>query len=121
MTLLDRFGLEGKAALVVGGGYGIGRETSLLLAQAGARVAVADLDPVRAANVADEVGGVAVVGDVTDPAGARKVVDDATRGSVASTGSRTSSVWRRSSRTSSPSTPRSGSTTSTSTSSTTST
>jgi len=77
MTLLDRFGLEGKAALVVGGGYGIGRETSLLLAQAGARVAVADLDPVRAANVADEVGGVAVVGDVTDPDGARKVVDDA--------------------------------------------
>ena len=41
------------------------------------RVAVADLDPVRAASVADEVGGVAVVGDVTDPAGARKVVDDA--------------------------------------------
>jgi NAD(P)-dependent dehydrogenase (short-subunit alcohol dehydrogenase family) len=77
MTLLDRFGLEGKPTLVVGGGYGIGRETSLLLADAGARVAVADIDPERAAAVADEVGGVAVVGDVTDPDGARKVVDDA--------------------------------------------
>jgi NAD(P)-dependent dehydrogenase (short-subunit alcohol dehydrogenase family) len=77
MTLLDRFGLEGKAALVVGGGYGIGRETALLLAEAGARVAVADVDPERAAGVAEEVNGVAVVGDVTEPDGARHVVDEA--------------------------------------------
>ena len=77
MTLIDRFGLEGKAALVVGGGYGIGRETSLLLAEAGARVAVADVDGDRAAHVAEEVNGVAVVGDVTDPDGARQVVDTA--------------------------------------------
>ncbi len=77
MTLLDRFGLDGKAALVVGGGYGIGRETSLLLAEAGARVAVADLDPERAAAVASEIDGVAVVGDVTEPNGAQRVVDDA--------------------------------------------
>jgi len=77
MTLLGRFGLEGKAVLVVGGGYGIGRETSLLLAEAGARVAVADIDPERAASVAEEVHGVAVVGDVTAPAGAQHVVDEA--------------------------------------------
>jgi NAD(P)-dependent dehydrogenase (short-subunit alcohol dehydrogenase family) len=77
MTLLERFGLEGKAALVVGGGYGIGRETSLLLAEAGARVAVADIDPDRAASVAGEVNGVAIVGDVTGPDGARHVIDDA--------------------------------------------
>jgi NAD(P)-dependent dehydrogenase (short-subunit alcohol dehydrogenase family) len=77
MTLIDRFGLDGKPALVVGGGYGIGRATALLLAEAGARVAVADLDADRAAAVADEVGGVPVVGDVTDPDGARRVVDAA--------------------------------------------
>lgn len=77
MTLLERFGLEGKPTLVVGGGYGIGRATSLLLAEAGARVAVADLDPERAARVAEEVGGVAVVGDVTQPGGAQHVVDTA--------------------------------------------
>jgi NAD(P)-dependent dehydrogenase (short-subunit alcohol dehydrogenase family) len=77
MTLVERFGLDGKAALVVGGGYGIGRETSLLLAEAGARVAVADIDPERAASVADEVNGVAIVGDVTTADGARQVVDDA--------------------------------------------
>ena len=77
MTLVERFGLDGKAALVVGGGYGIGRETSLLLAEAGARVAVADIDPERAASVADEVNGVAIVGDVTGQNGAQQVVDDA--------------------------------------------
>jgi 3-oxoacyl-[acyl-carrier protein] reductase len=77
MTLLGRFGLEGRAALVVGGGNGIGRETSLLLAEAGARVAVADIDPERAARVANEVNGVAIVGDVTEPDTARQMVDAA--------------------------------------------
>jgi 3-oxoacyl-[acyl-carrier protein] reductase len=77
MTLVDRFGLEDRAALVVGGGYGIGRATARLLADAGARVAVADLDAERASGVAAEVGGVPVVGDVTDPAGAQRVVDEA--------------------------------------------
>lgn len=77
MTLLERFGLEGKGALVVGGGYGIGRATALLLADAGARVAVADVDAARAASVAREVGGIPVVGDVTDAEGAQQVVDAA--------------------------------------------
>ncbi|HEX8057588.1 MAG TPA: SDR family NAD(P)-dependent oxidoreductase [Novosphingobium sp.] len=71
------FGLEGEPALVVGGGYGSGRETALLLAEAGARVAVADIDRERAEAVAKEVGGVAVVGDVTDPDGAAAMVDQA--------------------------------------------
>ena len=73
----DVWGLDGKPSLVVGGGSGIGRETAKLLAAVGARVAVADLDPDRAAEVAKEVGGVAISGDVTDPAGAQRVVDEA--------------------------------------------
>jgi NAD(P)-dependent dehydrogenase (short-subunit alcohol dehydrogenase family) len=73
----DVFGLDGKPALVVGGGSGIGRATALLLASAGAAVAVADLDADRAAEVAKEVDGVAITGDVTDPAGAQRVVDEA--------------------------------------------
>jgi NAD(P)-dependent dehydrogenase (short-subunit alcohol dehydrogenase family) len=71
------FGLEGEPALVVGGGYGSGRETALLLAEAGARVAIADIDRDRAHAVAGEIGGVAVVGDVTDPVAATAMVDEA--------------------------------------------
>jgi NAD(P)-dependent dehydrogenase (short-subunit alcohol dehydrogenase family) len=73
----DVFGLEGEAALVVGGGYGSGRELALLLARAGARVAVGDRDEGRARAVAEEVGGVALVGDITTEAGARAIVDGA--------------------------------------------
>ena len=72
--MTDLLGLSGEPALVVGGGSGIGRAAANLLAAAGARVAVADLDGDRAKEVAAEVGGHAVVGDVTDDAGATKVV-----------------------------------------------
>jgi 3-oxoacyl-[acyl-carrier protein] reductase len=69
------FGLAGHKALVVGGGYGHGRLTAHLLHEAGADVAVADIDAARAANVAGEVGGHAITGDVTDPDEARRIVD----------------------------------------------
>jgi NAD(P)-dependent dehydrogenase (short-subunit alcohol dehydrogenase family) len=46
--------LDGKVALVTGGGSGIGRGTALALAAAGAHVAVADIDRERAMAVADE-------------------------------------------------------------------
>jgi NAD(P)-dependent dehydrogenase (short-subunit alcohol dehydrogenase family) len=67
--MTDVFGLRDKPALVIGGGAGIGRATTLLLADVGARVAVADVDAERAAAVAAEVEakgtrGVAVPGDV---------------------------------------------------------
>lgn len=85
MTDARLLGLEGKPTLVVGGGSGIGRATTLLLAAAGAHVAVADLDGSRAAEVRDEVtaaGGkaVSVAGDVTTPEGATAVVGEAHEG-----------------------------------------
>ena len=68
---------EDQPTLVVGGGYGIGRATALMLAQAGARVAVADIIGERARGVADEIGGHAIVADVTAEDGARAIVDEA--------------------------------------------
>jgi 3-oxoacyl-[acyl-carrier protein] reductase/2-hydroxycyclohexanecarboxyl-CoA dehydrogenase len=73
----DLFGLQDAAALVVGGGYGSGRLTALYLARAGARLAIADIDPDRAHAVASEVDGHAIVGDVTSEDGANAVVDEA--------------------------------------------
>jgi NAD(P)-dependent dehydrogenase (short-subunit alcohol dehydrogenase family) len=75
-------GLQGKAALVVGGGFGIGRASALLLGRAGADVAVADLDKDRAVAVAGElealgVRSAATTGDITDRAQAEAVVRDA--------------------------------------------
>jgi len=55
--------LRGKSAIVTGGGRGIGRETALLLARAGACLTIADLDEASAKQVVDEIrtnGGVAV-------------------------------------------------------------
>ncbi|HLG92393.1 MAG TPA: SDR family NAD(P)-dependent oxidoreductase [Acidimicrobiales bacterium] len=58
--------LEGHKAVVTGGGSGIGRATCRRMAEEGAAVAVLDLDASRAAQVADEVGGLALPVDVTD-------------------------------------------------------
>jgi NAD(P)-dependent dehydrogenase (short-subunit alcohol dehydrogenase family) len=62
--------LSGKSAIVTGGGRGIGRETALLLAQASARVTIADMDEASAQRVVEEIrakGGAAIAArtDVT--------------------------------------------------------
>ena len=56
--------ISGAAAIVTGGGSGLGRATAEALAGRGARVAVADLNPAAAEEVAKAIGGVAVVCDV---------------------------------------------------------
>ena len=78
----DVLGLAGRAALVVGGGSGIGHATAVMLGRVGANVAVADLDAERAKHVSDEIAAlgvlsVAIAGDVTDEAEAHRVVDAA--------------------------------------------
>ena len=47
--------VEGKVAVVTGGGLGIGRAASLLLAQEGARVAVVDVQDREGERVAEEI------------------------------------------------------------------
>jgi NAD(P)-dependent dehydrogenase (short-subunit alcohol dehydrogenase family) len=62
--------LSGVAAIVTGGGSGLGRATAEALAAKGAQVAVFDLNPAAAEEAAKAIGGVAVVGDVADEASA---------------------------------------------------
>lgn len=59
--------LDGRVALVTGGGSGIGRATAQLLAARGMRVCVVDIDEASAGTVADEIGGLARGCDVSDP------------------------------------------------------
>lgn len=54
--MLPEFNLEGKRALCVGAGRGIGKGVALVLAEAGADVAVASMNPANAKAVADLVG-----------------------------------------------------------------
>ena len=62
--------LSGAAAIVTGGGSGLGRATAEALAAKGARVAVFDLNPAAAEEAAKAIGGLAVVCDVADEASA---------------------------------------------------
>jgi 2-hydroxycyclohexanecarboxyl-CoA dehydrogenase len=67
--------LEGRNALVTGGGSGIGAAIAARLAAEGAEVWVGDIDAESAARVAREVNGHALTLDVTDPESAKAAVE----------------------------------------------
>lgn len=80
MGILDRFKLDGKVALVTGGGQGIGQGFAHALAEAGASVAVVDINPTTAKQVAGEIEKIgqqamAIVADVTLSDDVKRMVD----------------------------------------------
>ena len=66
--------LKDQAAIVTGGASGLGAATARRLAAQGARVAVCDLNAQLAEAVAAEIGGVAVICDVSDAASAEAAI-----------------------------------------------
>ena len=63
-----QFRLDGRVAVVTGGGQGIGEAVCRRLAAAGATVGVLDRSADNANRVAAEIGGVPLVGDLTQEA-----------------------------------------------------
>jgi NAD(P)-dependent dehydrogenase (short-subunit alcohol dehydrogenase family) len=69
--------IKGLAAVVTGGGSGMGAETARHLAKAGAKVAVLDVNKANAEAVAKEIGGLALECDVSSEAAASKALEAA--------------------------------------------
>jgi len=65
---------DGHAALVSGGGSGLGRATAQALAAAGTRVAILDVNAAAATEAAQAIGGLGLACDVTDAAATERAV-----------------------------------------------
>ena len=69
--------IKGQAAIVTGGGSGLGAATARALAAAGARVAVLDINDKAATEMAADIKGVAITCDVADAASGEAAVKKA--------------------------------------------
>jgi len=80
LSILDSFRLDGKIALVTGGGQGIGQAFAHALASAGASVAIVDINPDTSDKVSQEIKtlgqeSISIVADVTSIADVQRMVD----------------------------------------------
>jgi len=66
--------IKGHAAIVTGGGSGLGAATARMLAEAGAKVAIFDVNQKVAAETAIDINGIAVHCDVADSASAEAAI-----------------------------------------------
>jgi NAD(P)-dependent dehydrogenase (short-subunit alcohol dehydrogenase family) len=78
VSVLDTFRLDGRVAVVTGGNRGLGLAFARALGEAGAQVAIAARDEGKSAEVADELGVLAVPLDVTDAASVGAMVERVT-------------------------------------------
>src|SRR5579864_7353844 len=66
--------IRGHAAIVTGGGSGLGAATARMLAEAGAKVAIFDVNQKAAAETAIDINGIAIHCDVTDGASTKAAI-----------------------------------------------
>ena len=69
--------IQGHAALVTGGGSGLGEATARELARLGAKVAVLDINAALAEKVAADIGGIACPCDITQTDSLQAAIDKA--------------------------------------------
>ena len=81
MSVLDKFKLDGKSAFVTGGAQGIGKCIATALAEAGADVAIVDVNIEKAQKTAEEIAAatgsrtIAIKCDVTNKADVEAMVE----------------------------------------------
>lgn len=68
--------ISGHSAIITGGGSGLGAATARFFASEGAKVVVLDLDAVKAAAVAEPLGGIGLGCNVTDEASVSAALQD---------------------------------------------
>jgi NAD(P)-dependent dehydrogenase (short-subunit alcohol dehydrogenase family) len=69
--------IRGQSAIVTGGASGLGAATARMLAEAGAKVAIFDVNQKAAAEVAIDIKGIAITCDVTNSVETEKAVASA--------------------------------------------